>query len=213
MLSRLRTVSHDLAVAAIGGMVVAVLATGTAVAVSTTAVTITNPSTGTRAHVTSQASLVTSGRDPFTGAYAKVDATGRQYVSTLPGRPWNVGALGLSASDGYGVLARLTGTDRLAVDSLTLTGTAGSGVIRGDLVVFVGNATTANCENLTGATFVRHEEYAFAVSSTAMEHLTFPTPLVLSRASAAGKVTCVSVSITSGPTGYGIEVSAAGFRL
>lgn len=208
---RLRSLSHDLAVAAIGGMVVAVLATGTAVAVSTTAVSITNPTTGKRAHVTNQSSLVTSERDAVSGTYAKVDANGRQYVSDLPGKPWNRGSLALSNADAYGVLYKGTTAERLAVTSLTVTGIAGTGVIRGDLVVFVGSTTTGNCENLTGATFVRYEEYSFVVSTSGMEHLTFPTPLVLSKATAAGKVTCVSISINSAPSTYGVEISAAGF--
>ena len=212
-LSRVRTVSHDLVVAAIGGMVVAVLATGTAVAVSTTAVSITDASSGKKARVTGQYTLATSDRDPYSGTYARVDATGRTYVSTLPGKPWNAGALSLGNTDAYGVLARLVGAERLAVDSLTLTGMSGSGVIRGDLVVFVGSTTTGNCENLTGATFTRHEEFAFAVAATEMEQLTFPTPLVLSKASAAGKVTCVSISVNSAPSTYGVEFSAAGFKV
>lgn len=210
---RPRAVSHDLAVAAIGGLVTAVLVTGTAVAVTTTAVSITNPATGKRAHVTNQSSLVTSERDASSGTYAKIDESGRQYVSDLPGKPWNNGTLALSNSDGYGVLARLTGTERLAVSSLTVTGMSGSGIIRGDLVVFVGSSTSGNCENLGGATFTRYEEYAFVVGTSEMQHLTWPTPLVLSRGAAAGKVTCVSISITSAPSTYGVEISAAGFRL
>jgi hypothetical protein len=216
MPSRLRLVSHDLAVAVIGGLVVAVLATGTAVAVTTTAVSITNPTTGKRAHVTNQSSLVTSERDAVSGTYAKVDATGRQYVSDLPGNPWNTGGLTLGSSDGYGVLVRLEDAQKLAVTSLTATGMSGTGVIRFDLVVFVGSAKTANCENLGGATFTRYEEYAFALSLADTQHVTFPTPLVLSRGSASGKVTCVSISVTHGPSGggtYGAEFAAAGFKL
>lgn len=64
----------------IGAAAFAVLTAGTAVAVSTTAVSITNPTTGKRAHVTNQYSLVTSERDAVSGKYAKVDANGRQLV-------------------------------------------------------------------------------------------------------------------------------------
>jgi hypothetical protein len=213
---RVRTATHDVAVALLGAAICAVFTAGTAVAVSTTAVSITNPTTGKKAHVTNQSSLVVSARDAVSGTYSKVDETGRQYVSTLPGKPWSSGALVLSQSDGYGVLGKFLGAEKLAVTSLTLTGMAGSGVIRGDLLVFVGDSTAGNCENLGGAKFVRMEEYAFTLSLTGMEHLTFPTPLVLSRGSAPSKVTCVSISITSGPAAggaYTVEAAAAGFRL
>jgi len=216
MPSRLRTVPRDLAVAAIGGLIAAVLVTGSAVAVTTTAVSITNPTTGKRAHVTNQSSLVTSERDAVSGTYTKVDDTGRQYVSTLPGKPWNTGGLSLGNADGYGVLARLVGTEKLAVTSLTATGMSGAGTIRFDLVVFVASSTAGNCENLGGATFTRYEEYAFTLPLADTQHVTFPTPLVLSRGAAAGKVTCVSISITHGPSGggsYGAEFAAAGFKL
>lgn len=73
----------------LGAAAFALVSAGTAVAVSTTAVTITNPSSGMRAHVTGKGSLVTSERDPYSGTYAKVDAAGRQVVGDgVPAKPW-----------------------------------------------------------------------------------------------------------------------------
>jgi hypothetical protein len=65
----------------IGAAAFAVLTAGTAVAVSTTAVSITNPETGNRVHVTKQSTLVTSDRDPYNGVYGRIDAAGRQVTA------------------------------------------------------------------------------------------------------------------------------------
>ena len=75
-----RRLSENTVSAAIGAVAFATLSAGTAVAVSTSAVSITNPTTGRRAHVTGKDSLVTSDRDALTGAYAKIDGDGRQQV-------------------------------------------------------------------------------------------------------------------------------------
>ncbi len=83
----LRRLSENTVSAIIGAVAFATLSAGTAVAVSTTAVSITNPSTGKRAHVTGQESLVVSERDPYTGTYGRVDADGRQLVTSRDGAP------------------------------------------------------------------------------------------------------------------------------
>jgi hypothetical protein len=76
----LRRLSTNTAAALIGAAAFAVLSTGTAVAVATSAVSITDASSGVKAHVTGKASLLTSERDPVSGVYAKTDASGRRLV-------------------------------------------------------------------------------------------------------------------------------------
>lgn len=77
---RLGRSSENVVAAVLGAVAFGVFSAGAAVAVTTQAVSITNPSTGVRAHVTNQQSLVTSQRDAISGNYAKVDAAGRQVV-------------------------------------------------------------------------------------------------------------------------------------
>jgi hypothetical protein len=123
-IERIRSVSSTTASAFLGAAAFAVLTAGTAVAVSTTAVSITNPSTGTVAHVTGKQSLVTSERDPSTGAYAKVDAAGRQLVGEgIPSTTW------VGAANGFlelGVTTQSTSiavppSGRLAVRGISVT--------------------------------------------------------------------------------------------
>lgn len=72
--------SHNAIAALLGAAAFAVFTTGTAVAASTTAVSITDAGSGVKAHVTSKASLVTSDRDPYSGVYARNDAAGRRLI-------------------------------------------------------------------------------------------------------------------------------------
>lgn len=213
MLSRLRHVSHDLVVAAIGGLVVAVLATGTAVAVTTTAVSITNPTTGKRAHVTNQGSLVTSDRDPHTGAYARIDAFGRELVSNVPGKPWNtLSGLHISESDTFDSLVRAVGPEKVALTSLTLTPTGAAGRTWANVTAYVSPDAKADCEGgYASGSFSGAERFQVVVNSETV-HLTWPTPLVWSVRSTPGAVLCVVVS-GSGPTGWSLAVAASGFRV
>jgi hypothetical protein len=66
--------------AIVGAAAFAVLTTGTAVAVATSAVSITDATSGAKAHVTGKQSLVTSERDPANGVYARTDAAGKRLV-------------------------------------------------------------------------------------------------------------------------------------
>lgn len=76
----LRRLPNNTLSALIGAAAFAILTTGTAVAVATTAVSITDPSSGTKTHVTGKQTLATSDRDPYTGTYAKTDAAGKRLV-------------------------------------------------------------------------------------------------------------------------------------
>jgi hypothetical protein len=116
-------ISSNAVSAVLGAAAFGVLTAGTAAAVTTSAVSITNPSTGVRAHVTGKESLVTSARDPYSGVYAKVDAYGNQLVGH--GAPATVWAKSLNgALSQYLYDAQLTLTapssGRLAIRSISL---------------------------------------------------------------------------------------------
>ena len=210
-LPRLRSVSRDLVVAGIGGCLVAVLSTGAAVAVSTTAVSITNPTTGKRAHVTGQESLVTSARDPLTGAYARIDKYGRELVSNVPGRPWNtLSGVQISEANSGESIVRIVQPEKIAFTSMTFTPTSGTGTIRAQVTAYVG-PVNGNCDTLSG--FAAGERFPVLVQTSQPLHLTWPTPLIWSSFSnAAGGTLCVFVHATSGPSGWALDVAANGFR-
>jgi hypothetical protein len=72
----LRPLSTNAVSAMIGGAIVAVLSAGTAVAVTTTNVSVTDASSGVRAHVTGNQALVVAPRDPYNGGYTRVSSGG-----------------------------------------------------------------------------------------------------------------------------------------
>lgn len=211
-LSRPRALSHDAAVFVIGAAAFAVFTTGTAVAVTTSAVAITDPTTGKRTHVTNLNSLVTSPRDPYSGTYGRVDATGRTLVSTLPGKPWNTGdGVQLSANDGYENIVRLVGPQKVVLTSMTLTPTAGSGTIRGQVAVYVGDSTAADCATLSGASFTIAERFQVLVNTAETLHLTWPSGLVYSSYVTTGRVLCLGISVATGPAGWALDLAANGY--
>lgn len=211
---RRRALSHDLAVAVIAGATVAVFTTGAAVAVTTTAVSITDTTTGKKAHVTNLNSLVTSQRDPYSGAYGRVGATGRALVDTTSGKPWNTGdGVQVNASDGYENIVRLVGGQKIALTSMTLTPTAGSGTIRGQVAVYIGATSAGDCDTLTGTTFNVAERFQILVNTTEAVHLTWPSGLVYSPFAGTTKLTCVSISVSSGPASWAMDIAANGYLL
>jgi hypothetical protein len=208
----LRAASHDLAVAVVGVAVFAVFTTGAAVAVTTTAVSLTDASTGKKAHVTNLNTVATSDRDPYTGTYARVAATGRALVDTMPAKPWNTGdGVQVNGADGYEPLVSLLGPQKVVLTSMTFTPTAGSGTIRGQIAVYIGANKDGDCGTLTGASFTVAERFQILVNTTETLHLTWPSGLVYSVAATTGKRLCVSVSISSGPSGWALDIAANGF--
>jgi hypothetical protein len=211
---RPRTLSRDLTIAIIAGATVAVFTTGAAVAVTTTAVSLTDSTTGKKAHVTNLNSLVTSQRDPYSGAYGRVGATGRALVDTTSGKPWNTGdGVQVNASDGYENIVRLVGAQRVALTSMTLTPTAGSGTIRGQVIVYIGASSAGSCDTLTGTTFNVAERFQVLVNTTEAVHLTWPSGLVYSPYAGTTQLACVSISISSGPASWALDVAANGYLL
>jgi len=95
---KLRRLSENTVSAILGAAAFAILSAGTAVAVSTTAVSITDVDTGKTVHVTSKETLTTSERDPYNGIYARVDGNGRQLVTTREGAPKTPHAVTMSGS-------------------------------------------------------------------------------------------------------------------
>jgi hypothetical protein len=114
--------SNNALSALVGAAAFAVLTTGTAVAVATSAVSITDASTGAKTHVTGKQSLVTSERDPFNGVYSRVDGNGGQLVSDgVPAQVWTgrkqITLLQNTFSDTADITAPSTG--RLGVRTLS----------------------------------------------------------------------------------------------
>jgi hypothetical protein len=223
-----RRPSDTLLSAVLGGLVCLVLTTGTAVAVSTTAVTITSPVTGKTAHVTNQQSLVVSHRDAVSGTYSKVDSLGRQLVGDgsgaltvdgttgsrplLPSRPWNtVNDMVVNGSGGT-TLYQATGNKRIALTSMALAAagpTAGS--VRVNLQVYVRSQPTGNCQTLADTGWGAAERFIVQVPVGDTVNLTWPTGLMYSAyASTASQYFCVNVT-ASGPSGFSMAVSAVGF--
>jgi proline racemase len=78
--SRVRRLSSNTVSALIGAAAFAVFTTGTAVAVATTAVSITDAGSGVKAHVTNNQALATADRDPYNNVYARTDSGGKRLI-------------------------------------------------------------------------------------------------------------------------------------
>jgi hypothetical protein len=96
----MRTLRHlpaNVVSAVLGATAFAILSAGTAVAVTTSNVSLTDAATGARAHVTSNNALVTAERDPYNGDYVRV-VNGGQVVNSRDAIPPVTLALGAGAT-------------------------------------------------------------------------------------------------------------------
>jgi hypothetical protein len=209
---RLRDLSTNAAMFAIGGMAFAVLTTGTAVAVTTSAVSITDPATGAKAHVTQKQSLASSQRDPYNGVYQRVNASGAAAVDVLPSQRWHtLFNQTLSASNAQLTLAESHIPQRIALSSLTLTATGDPGSVTVLVAAYISDSQYGDCASLTGATFGTVERFPVLVATGTTQHLTWPSPLVWSDFGQPGHKLCVNLQGSSGPAGWSVAVSANGF--
>jgi hypothetical protein len=209
---RLRTLSSNAAMFVIGGLAFAVFTTGTAVAVTTTAVAITDAGTGTRAHVTQKQSLVTSGRDPLTGSYQRIDAGGATLVSDLPGKRWNtLDGENVSGSSGTAKLAETTIPHKIALSSLVLAASGSAGTVLVQVSAFISNTSAGDCATLSGATFSIAERMNLVLQTGTTQQLTWPSPLVWSDYGQSGHKLCMDIQGYSGPSGWSVAVTANGF--
>ena len=201
-MSRLRTLSHD----------AAVFTTGTAVAVTTSAVSITDAVTGKKAHVTNVNTLVTSARDPYNGAYQRFDSGGAAAVSVLPANRWNtLDGIALNGSAGMDNIATVVKPGKIALSSLTLAASGAAGSVDVTIALYIADSAGGDCATLTGASYTIAERFHVVVATGTTQHLTYPTPLVWSSYGATGNRTCMNVSAGSGPSGWAVQVSANGF--
>lgn len=222
---RLRRVPDNVICAVLGGLVCVVLTTGTAVAVSTTAVTITNPTTGKTAHVTNLQSLLTSQRDPVSGTYAKVDASGRQVVGDgsgalsvdgtvgarplLPTKPWSTGIRKVvDQTTPRTTFYAGVGSNRLALTSATF---ASNTQVTAFIAVAVHTGTTTPGCDFSSGTWAFVESIVVVVPAGDTVDLNWPTPRMLSQHGTSSNYVCAYVEAASSAPTWNMLFSANGF--
>jgi hypothetical protein len=223
--ARQRRTSDNVLYAVLGGLVCVVLTTGTAVAVSTTAVTITNPTTGKTAHVTNLQSLVTSPRDPFSGTYARLDASGRQLVGDgsgalsvdgtvgtrplLPSKPWSTGIRKtVDQATTRTTFYEGVGSNRLALTSATF---ASNTQVTAFIAVAVHTGSTSpGCDFSTG-TWAFVESVVVIVPAGDTVDLNWPTPRLLSQYGTSSNYVCAYVEAASSAPTWSMFFDANGF--
>jgi hypothetical protein len=124
----MRTLRHlpaNAVSAVLGAAAFGILSAGTAVAVTTSNVSLTDASSGTRAHVTGNNALVTAERDPYSGDYGRV-VNGGQVVNSRDAIPsvtlaLSAGTSGQStARDTYAETAAVPSSGRSEVQTVSI---------------------------------------------------------------------------------------------
>ena len=187
-------------------------------------VNITDPVTAAnKAKVSNKGQLYVTEADPYTGAFAKVDATGKQLVGDGSGALDVVQANPATPLDTINDLTLNSGDTRrpafagLGFRKITLTSLIASaeGSTAGSVELLVianvkSNSTSGDCETLSG--FGAAERFTVMVPVGQTVNITWPTGLVWTQYADANDYYCIDVESFGGPTGYTAHFSAYGYR-
>lgn len=219
---RLSRRSENAVAAVLGAVTFAIFATGTAMAAATI-VQIQDPVSGKKAGVTAQSSLVTSDRDPVTGAYARNDSGGRRMVGDGTGPLTVDGTLSTRAggttnafnfkqfanSTGFWPVQQAAAPGKIAITEMTFATLGGTGTWDIALVSYVRTSGSAACG---GIGWVKTSLRDITIpTSQPMQQIEFNGPPLVLPAPAAGQVVCFGLEVWNLPSSSVIRMGGTGY--